>query len=108
MRTRLQQDGPQETTRLLADSVRLARDAEHIGNVTLEELQRQGDSLEDSRQNLLGIQDMTSSAHESVRQLRAKLFQRKFMLGSVIVFLFLIIVSMLFTMYKHGGSLIGR
>lgn len=31
MRTRLQQDGPQETTRLLADSVRLARDAEHIG-----------------------------------------------------------------------------
>lgn len=51
---------------------------------------------------------MTSSAHESVRQLRAKLFQRKFMLGSVIVFLFLIIVSMLFTMYRHGGSLIGR
>jgi t-SNARE complex subunit (syntaxin) len=95
----------EETTGLLEESMRLAHETEHIGDATLEELQNQGDVLYRSKRNLSNIQDMTNSAHESVRQIQQKIFQRKIMLWAIMLVLFVIIFIMLLVMFRNGGSL---
>jgi len=94
-----------ETTRLLMDTVRVARETEEIGLQTSVTMQMQRQRLEDTRDHLDEMKSISMSAKRSIRELENKAFRYKMCLWFVILLLFCANIAVLIAMVRNGGKL---
>jgi uncharacterized membrane protein (DUF106 family) len=106
--SKLSAQNPQETTRLLLDSARLARDTEDIGVRTMEEMKNQREMLEESNEHLDSMKNIAQSAKASIRQIQDRLFRKKFVLWVVIIGLAIANFGLIITLVQNHGSLFYR
>eukprot|EP01041_Mallomonas_annulata_P008242 gene8242-16949_t len=92
-------------TRLLQASLRTANETEAIGASTLNELEGQRATLEDTKSNLTSMQGITQSARAAIREIRNKSFREKVCLWTTIVILFLAILCVIVVMAANHGKL---
>mmetsp|Transcript_8161 Transcript_8161/g.8179 ORF Transcript_8161/g.8179 Transcript_8161/m.8179 type:complete len:128 (-) Transcript_8161:387-770(-) len=97
--------GPEETTRLLLNSRRIANETEEIGERTMEEMIYQRGMLEDTGDHLASMKNISQSARKSIRQLQDRLFRKKLVLWGVIIVLFFANLGVIITLINNGGSL---
>lgn len=99
------QNETSETTRLLSDSLRIARETEDVGEKAAQDLIAQREILDKSRSFLDSIIDIGDSARESIQAIRAKAYQRKMNLWMIIALLFVFNVYVLYLRWENDGSL---
>ena len=98
-------DAPQETTRLLLDSARIAHETEVIGERTAEEMRFQREKLEETGQHLESIKQITDSAKASIRELQQKIFRKKLYLWVIIIGLLLANLAVIMALIQNHGKL---
>ena len=98
-------DAPQETTRLLLDSSRIAHETEAIGERTAEEMRFQREKLEETGQQLESIKQITDSAKASIRELQQKIFRKKLYLWVIIIGLLLANLAVIMALIQNHGRL---
>uniref|UniRef100_A0A7S0SZ34 V-SNARE coiled-coil homology domain-containing protein n=1 Tax=Chromulina nebulosa TaxID=96789 RepID=A0A7S0SZ34_9STRA len=95
--------GTVETTRLLEETLNIAYKSEEIGDVTLDEMRKQRDLLEESKKNVDSIKDISYLANQSLNSLRARYWRRRMCLWSVIILLFVCnVIVLIFLIRGHG------
>jgi hypothetical protein len=76
---------PQETTRLLYDSMRVARETEVIGELTAEELRFQRESLTNAGSKVNAMRGITTSARANIQTIENKIRRQKLMLWIIMI-----------------------
>mmetsp|Transcript_24402 Transcript_24402/g.33469 ORF Transcript_24402/g.33469 Transcript_24402/m.33469 type:complete len:117 (+) Transcript_24402:259-609(+) len=94
-----------ETSRLLYDSVRIAKETEDIGNATAEELIMQGEKLKSTKNYLDSMKSLTDNARVSIKGIKSKVLRKKLYLWIIIIGLFLANFSVIVTLIRNHGKL---
>mmetsp|Transcript_35051 Transcript_35051/g.69599 ORF Transcript_35051/g.69599 Transcript_35051/m.69599 type:complete len:105 (-) Transcript_35051:41-355(-) len=94
-----------ESTRLLEQSVRIARENESIAERTTLEVLEQGEKLDDAKDMIDSVKDISVAARTSVNAMRYKVFSKKIKLWAVILGLFGLDILLMIKMYYNHGSL---
>jgi hypothetical protein len=96
---------PNETTRLLVQTARLAKETEEIGDATTHEVQMQGEKIESTGSYLESISNLTSSARSAIWKLKAKVVKKKVYLWIIMVGLFLANLIVIAVLIRNNGKL---
>lgn len=99
---------PNETSRLLSDSIKIAKNTENIGNDTIIEMGHQKESLQESSERLSIINNITKAARFNFKKIRDYRNRKKVILWLVIILLGLLNLIVLYTMFENGGKLYKR
>ena len=95
---------PQETTRLLYDSMRVARETEVIGELTAEELRFQRESLTNAGLKVNAMRGITTSARDNIQTIESKIRRQKLMLWIIMIGLGVSNIAVIITLWRNGGT----
>ncbi len=94
-----------ETTRLLADSVKLATEADEIGSATVGELQAQGGILKESQGYVSSMRELTADAKDSIKGMWMKARRKKMYLYFAMISLAIANIYVIVRLVHNKGSL---
>ncbi len=97
-------DSPQETTRLLYDSMRVARETEVIGELTADELRFQRESLTNAGSKVTAMRGITTSARANIQTIENKIRRQKLILWIVMIGLGISNIAVIVTLWRNGGT----
>mmetsp|Transcript_21324 Transcript_21324/g.35695 ORF Transcript_21324/g.35695 Transcript_21324/m.35695 type:complete len:107 (+) Transcript_21324:145-465(+) len=99
-------DVPNESTRLLSQNVRISKETEMIAESTVEDIERQGEQLDETQYKVGAIKDIAEEARSSARTLKFKVYGQQAKLWTCIVCIALIDICLIVRMWYNNGSIL--
>jgi hypothetical protein len=99
---------PNETSRLLTDSIKIAKNTDNISNDTIIEMVNQKNTLQDSSERLSIINNISKSARLNFKRIRDYRNRKKLILWLIIILLGILNLYLLYIMFENGGKLYKR